>query len=273
MKNDLQLIKIGGGQDINWDFIAEDLKRLKKFIIIHGANHKITEISKKLGITEKKIISPSGFVSRYTDEKALDVFLMIYAGLVNKKLVALLQKYKINAVGLTGIDGRIWEGKRKNIIYSVENGKTKLINDSLTGNVEKINTNLLNLLVKNGFVPVLCPPAISFDNEIINVDNDRAAAVLTKSLKIKEMIMLLEAPGYCKDLKDPKSVVSKIPFKKLDRFIKIAQSGMKKKLLGVKEAMIGGVEKVYLGDGRVKNPISKILNGAGTLIFKESIYE
>lgn len=263
----MYIIKVGGGKDINWDFIAEDLKRQKKFIIIHGANYQIKVISQKLGVAEKKITSPSGFVSRYTDEATLDVFLMTYAGLINKKIVAKLQKYGINAVGLTGIDGRIWEGERKKIIYSVENGKTRLISDSLTGNVEKINTNLLILLIDNGFVPVLCPPAISFENEIINVDNDRAAAILANSLKIKEIIMLFEAPGFCLNLDDPKSLVKKIQADELDEYIEIATGGMKKKLLGVKEAMKGSVKRVYLGDGRIKYPIKNIKNGGGTVIY------
>lgn len=269
MNNSLTLIKIGGGQNINWDYIAQDLKNLKRFIIIHGANHKIAEISAKLGVTEKKIISPSGFSSRYTDAETLDVFLMTYAGLVNKKLVALLQKNHINAVGLTGIDGRLWEGKRKKNIYSVVNGKTRLISDSLTGNVEKINKALLKLLMQNDFVPVICPPAISFENEIINVDNDRAAAVLAKSMGIKEIIMLLEAPGFCIDINKPESVVRKIQYKELDGYIKIAKAGMKKKLLGIKEAMNGSVKKVFLGDGRIKNPVKKIYAGQCTLIYKE----
>ncbi len=268
MINNIILVKIGGGRDINWDFITEDLKQFKKLIIIHGANYKISETSKRFGIKEKKIISPSGYVSRYTDQETIDVFLMTYGGLVNKRLVAVLQKHGINAVGLTGIDGRIWEGRRKKIIYSVEGGKTKLINDSLTGNVEKINTKLLNLLIGRGYVPVLCPPAISFENEIINVDNDRAAAVLANSLGIKEIIMLFEAPGFCNELDDPNSLVKKIGFDHLDEYIKIAEGGMKKKLLGVKEAMKGSVEKVYLGDGREENPVQKIKNGAGTLIYK-----
>lgn len=268
MNNQLTLVKIGGGRDINWDYIAKDLKQFRKLVIIHGANYKIAEVAEKLGVPEKKIISPSGFTSRYTDKQTLDVFLMTYAGLVNKKLVATLQRYGINAVGLTGIDGRIWEGKRKKIIYGVEKGKTKLIKDSLTGNVQRVNIKILKLLLDNNFVPVLCPPAISFENEIINVDNDRAAAVLTQSLGIKEIIMLLEAPGFCLTVSSPKSLVRKIKFDQLDKYIKIAEGGMKKKLLGVKEAIKGGVERVYIGDGRVKNPIKNILNGKRTLIYK-----
>ncbi len=268
MNSKLTLIKIGGGRDINWDYIADELGQFKNLIIIHGANFKIAEISAKLGVPEKKIISPSGFESRFTDKETIDVFLMTYAGLVNKKLVVTLQKHGINAVGLSGIDGRIWEGKRKKIIYSQESGKTKLISDSLTGNVEKINKKLLNMLIKNHYVPVLCPPAISDENEIINVDNDRAAAQLAKSMGIKEIIMLFEAPGFCQNLSDPKSLVKKIKFDDLEEYIKIATFGMKKKLLGVKEAMNGSVQRVYLGDGRVKNPIQKIKNGVGTLIYK-----
>lgn len=268
MNNLLTLLKIGGGKNINWDFIGEDMGKTGKYIVIHGANHKIAEISKKIGIKEKKIVSPSGFTSRYTDKEALDVFLMTYAGLTNKKLVATFQRHGINAVGLSGVDGRIWEGRRKKILYSVEGAKTKLIRDSLTGNVEKINTELLNDLLRSDYTPVLCPPAISLENEIINVDNDRAAAVLADSLGIKEIIMLFEAPGFCMDLSDPKSLVKEIKFDELENFIKIASAGMKKKLLGIKEAMQGSVEKVYLGDGRIKNPIRNIRNGGGTLIYK-----
>lgn len=268
MRHQLFLVKIGGGKEINWNYIAADLKQFKRLVIIHGANHLIAETSRKLGMKERKIISPGGFTSRYTDKATLDVFLMTYAGLANKSLVAVLQKYGINAVGLTGIDGRLWEGKRKKIIYAVENGKTKMVTDSLTGNVERVNTGLINILLDNGFVPVICPPAISFGNEIINVDNDRAAAVLAKSLGIKEIFMLIEAPGYCSDLKIPGSLAEKISFSELDGYIKKSSGGMRKKLLGIKEAMGGSVEKVYIGDGRIRNPLKNILKGGGTLIYK-----
>src|SRR3989338_7626936 len=148
----MYILKVGGGKNINWDYIAEDLKSMKKeVIIVHGANAWMKEISQKLGVSEKIITSPSGHVSRYTDEKTMEILLMTYSGLMNKKIVASLQKYGINAIGLTGADGKLWQAKKKEIILSEEIGKVKTIRDSLTGNVVSVNTGLIKLLVNNGY--------------------------------------------------------------------------------------------------------------------------
>lgn len=264
------LIKIGGGKQINYDYISEDIasfiKNGNKVIVIHGASAKRDEIAKKLKIPTKTITSPSGVTSVYTDKKAIDVFLMAYPGLINKSIVAVMQKRGINAVGLSGIDGRLWEAKRKDIVYAVEKGKTKLIKDNLTGKVEKINSKLINLLIDNNFVPVVCPPAISYQNEIVNTDNDFAAAVMAKALMIKEIFVLFEAPGMLKNVDDPKSLIRKIKQENLENYFPFAAGRMKKKLIGAQKAFEYGVKKIYWGDGRVKHPIQNALKGKGTII-------
>lgn len=264
------LIKIGGGKNINWDYICEDIasiiKNGNKVIVVHGASAKRDEIAKDLGIPTKTITSPSGVSSVYTDKKAIDVFLMAYSGLVNKSIVAAMQKHGINAVGLSGIDGRLWEAKRKDVVYAVEKGRTKLIKDNLTGRVENINSKLINLLIDNSFVPVICPPAISFQNEIVNTDNDFASAVMAGVLGIKEMVVLFEAPGMLKDIKNEKSLISKIRITELDAYLKYAVGRMKKKLMSSQKAFELGVKKIYWGDGRVKHPIQNALKGKGTVI-------
>ncbi|MBI2641105.1 [LysW]-aminoadipate kinase [Candidatus Roizmanbacteria bacterium] len=263
------LIKVGGGKTINWDYIAQDLSELlkkEKVIVVHGASGIRDEIAKKLNAPTKTVVSPSGISSVYTDEKALDIFLMVYAGLVNKKIVALLQKYDVNAIGLSGVDGRLWEGKRKTNLYVQEKDKTKLTTDNLTGKVEKINASLILLLVKNEYVPVLCPPAISDENEIINTDNDFAIAIMAKAFGVKKIISLFEAPGMLKNPKDEKSLISKIKKEEIENYLKFAKGRMKKKLLGAKKALDYGVETTYWGDGRIKNPLKNALQGKGTVI-------
>ncbi|MBI4226258.1 [LysW]-aminoadipate kinase, partial [Candidatus Roizmanbacteria bacterium] len=239
------LIKVGGGKTINWDYIAEDLAKIIKkeqVIIVHGASGIRDEIAQKLGHPTKTVASPSGISSVYTDKKALDIFLMVYAGLVNKKIVATLQRYNINAVGLSGVDGKLWEGKRKANLYVQDNNKTKLITDNLTGKVEKINSKLISILIENKFVPVICPPAISYDNEIINTDNDFAIAVMIRALKIKKLISLFEAPGLLKDVSNEKSLVSQIKKSELDKMMTLAKGRMKKKLMGAIKAFENGIE-------------------------------
>ncbi|MBI2036514.1 [LysW]-aminoadipate kinase [Candidatus Microgenomates bacterium] len=261
------IVKVGGGKNLNWEGIAEDIKKLDEdVVIVHGANVFMSEISQKLGVLEKIITSPSGFTSRYTTPQVMDVLTMVYSGLVNKKIVAAFQKHGVNAVGLTGADGRLWLGKRKEIIYAKEGAKIKAIRDSLTGNVESVNAKLLGLLIKNGYTPVLTIPAITKEGELINVDNDRAVASMVKALKVKTVVMLFEAAGLLVDLKDESSRIPTIDKEKLDSFLEKAQGRIRKKLLGAKEAIIAGVKKVYFGDGRVKNPIKNALAGKGTVI-------
>lgn len=264
------LIKAGGGENINWDYICEDivslLKKGEKVIVIHGASATRDKIAKKLGIPTKTITSPSGVSSVYTDQKALEVLLMSYCGLVNKRIVGKMQKYGINAIGLSGIDGKVWQAKRKGIVYSVENGKTKLIKGNLSGRVEKVNSDLLNLLINNGYIPVICPPAISFENEIVNTDNDWASAVLCGALGIKKMVVLFEAPGMLKDINNPKSLVKNIKKEELEKYLEFAVGRMKKKILGARKAFSLGIKEIYWGDGRIKHPILNALEGSGTVI-------
>jgi acetylglutamate/LysW-gamma-L-alpha-aminoadipate kinase len=264
------LIKGGGGSQINWDYISEDIAELVKqdeqVILIHGASATRDKIAKKLGMPTRTITSPTGVSSVYTDESAVDVFLMAYCGLVNKRIVATLQKHGVNAIGLSGIDGRLLEAERKSVIYAVENGKTKLIKDNLTGKVEKVNTDLLQLMLKAGYVPVICPPAISFENEIVNTDNDMASAVIAQALKIKKMIVLFEAAGMLKNSDDEKSIIKTMEKEKISDFMQYAKGRMKKKLLGLQQAFDKGVEKVYFGDGRIPHPVLNALAGKGTVI-------
>lgn len=264
------LLKTGGGREINWEYIAPDVRELvgkgEQLVIVHGASTKRDEIAQQLNYPTRTITSPSGISSVYTDEKAIDIFLMVYAGLANKRIVATLQRHGVNAIGLSGVDGRLWQGKRKRVVYSVVDGKTKLITDSMTGKVEHINTELINLLLENNYVPVLCPPALSEDNEIINTDNDWATAVLAGELGAEKMVVLFEAPGMLKTFGDESSLIKKIDKSALHTFLSNAEGRMKKKILGAEEAFKRGLKKMYWSDGRINNPITKALQGAGTII-------
>lgn len=263
------LIKAGGGKGINWEGLCQDLVEIskkEKIVLVHGANARRDEIANKLAVPTKTVTSPSGISSVYTDEVAIDIFLMAYAGLVNKRIVAMLQKHKLNAVGLSGVDGRLWEAKNKKDILIKEGNKVKLLKGNLTGRVERINTGLINLLIDNGYLPVICPPALSHEDEILNTDSDLAAAVMAEALGITQIISLFEAPGLLKDPKDEQSVVAHIEKTEIDDFLKYAGKRMKKKVLGAKRAIEAGVETIYWGDGRREHPIQAALAGEGTII-------
>ncbi len=265
------IVKVGGGKTIRWDYICCNIASLlehgEKLVVVHGASEIRDELAKKMGFQTQTVTSPSGISSVYTDKKALEIFLMSYAGFANSTIVSKMQASGINAIGLSGIDGRLWEAKAKPNLMVQEEGKTRLIRDNMTGRVEKVNTSLIRLLLKNNYLPVISAPAISFDSQIVNTDNDWATAVMAGALGAKSVVYLFEAQGLMKDLHDSSSVISTIDKNKLDSFMKFAQGRMKKKVMGAQKALKLGVEKIYFGDGRIKNPIQSALEGKGTIIY------
>lgn len=120
---------------------------------------------------------------------------MVYCGKMNKGIVERLQRLGVNAVGLSGLDGRIFEGRHKDSVRIVEDGKTKILRGDHTGTVEKVNTGLIDLLLAGGYLPVLTPPASSYEGVAINVDGDRAAAALAVALKADALLLLSNVPG------------------------------------------------------------------------------
>ncbi len=261
------VIKVGGSEGINYNSFLQDLAKYEDYIVVHGGSSELNAISEKLGKPPVFVTSVSRFSSRYTDRETMEIFNMIYAGKMNKMLVENLQKLGINAVGLSGIDGRLIEGKKKRALKIVENGKKKILRGDLSGMIEKINTNLLKLLLTNSYVPVLTPPAISYESEAINVDGDRCAGQIAVSMKADTLIILSNVPGLLKDANDESSLVKTIKADQIDYHIEnYAKGRMKKKLLGAKEAIEGGVKSVILGDARSESPVSNAFNGQGTII-------
>ena len=118
------VVKIGGGEGINYDFICEDVAELikngEKVVIVHGGSFEANLISEKLGKPPRMVTSVSGYESRYTDRETLDILTMVYSGKKNKLIVEKFQKLGVNAVGLSGLDGRILEGKKKSTIKIID---------------------------------------------------------------------------------------------------------------------------------------------------------
>jgi acetylglutamate/LysW-gamma-L-alpha-aminoadipate kinase len=261
------ILKTGGGAGIDWDAIAQDLCALAEpCVVVHGANALMKEVSAKMGLTERFILSPSGHTSRYTDPQTLDVLIMVYAGLANKLIVANLARHGIPAVGLSGADGHLLLGKRKENILAVEGTKVKVVRDSATGKIETANASLLRLLLDAGYLPVVTVPVITERGELINVDNDRVTAVLARDLGADKVVMLFEAPGLLEDPAREDSRIPSLTHRELEVYLGKAEGRMKKKLLAAQEALSFGVRSIYFGDGRIAQPITRALKGEGTVI-------
>jgi acetylglutamate/LysW-gamma-L-alpha-aminoadipate kinase len=264
------VVKVGGGKELNVDAIVADIAELHRagrpLLLVHGGAETTNEIAEALGHPPEFVTSESGFVSRRTDRRTLEIFEMVYCGQLNKMWVEKLQTQGINAVGLSGLDGRIFEGTRKDTLRIRVNGKRMVLRDDWTGTVERINTDLLNLLLGAGYLPVLTPPAASDKGEAINVDGDRAAAMVAAAFNAEAFVILSNVPGLLRNFPDESSLIREIPRAKANEFMQYAEGRMKKKVMGAVEAIGEGVQRVIFADGRVESPISSALAGGGTQI-------
>ena len=264
------VVKVGGSEGIDLPAVCADVAALmregQQLVLVHGGSHRTNEVATALGHPPEFVTSLSGFTSRRTDRETLRIFEMVYCGEVNKGIVELLQAAGANAVGLSGLDGRLLEGNRKEAIKVLENGRRRVIRDDYTGTVQKVNVGLLRLLLDHGYLPVVTPPAISTESEAINVDGDRAAAMIAAALGADTLVILSNVPGLLREFPDESTLIREIPRARADEFMEHAQGRMRIKVLGAIEAIDQGVGRVIFRDARVPQPVHRALAGEGTVI-------
>lgn len=266
----LLVLKIGGTEGLDYVSVCEDAADLircgYRLVIIHGGSAEANSLGEAVGYPPRFISSPSGYTSRYTDRRTLEIFSMAVNGKVNTIMVEQLQSLGVNALGLSGLDGRLMEATRKAAIRSVENGKQKIVRDDFTGKINKINTSLLMSLLEAGYTPVVAPLAVSQAGEALNVDADRAAAMVAGALRAETLLLLTAVPGLMRNFPDESTLITKLKRAHLEEALDYAAGRMKKKVLGAGEALEGGVGQVIIADGRIAKPVTNALAGKGTSI-------
>jgi acetylglutamate/LysW-gamma-L-alpha-aminoadipate kinase len=261
------VIKIGGGAGVATENILGEIAcciaQGQQLVLLHGGSDLTNTLSQRLGHPVRMITSPSGQVSRYTDIETLGIYAMAVAGQLNTELVANLQRGGVNALGLTGVDGRLLLARRKAAVRSVTaEGRVQILREDYTGQIEQVNSTLLQQLLQADYTPVIAPLALSHDGERLNVDGDRAAAAVARALHAEALVLMTNVPGLLADPENTSTLISTIPAEHLDEYMKYAQGRMRKKLLGGQEALHGGVPRVHIGSGS----LLAVLNGAGTTI-------
>ena len=263
------VVKVGGGAGIDVDAVLSDVAQMwkdgQRVVLVHGVSDETNQLSEKLGIPPRFVTSVSGHTSRFTDEATLDAFAMA-SGKLNLRIVEKLQRLGANAVGLTGVDGRLLEGQRKDSVKAVVDGKKVMLRGDHTGTIETVNAHLLRLLLDGGYLPVVTVPSISTAGEAVNADADRAAAAVAGALQAESLLILSNVPGLLRDVNDIDSLISTIPRPELERYAEYAQGRFKKKMLGAAEAFEMGVREVVFATANVPEPVQAALAGGGTHI-------
>ncbi|QED36458.1 acetylglutamate kinase [Antarcticibacterium arcticum] len=239
----LKVVKIGGK-------LIEDEAKLSSFlkdfaalegpkILVHGGGNLATEIASRLGY-ETKIIDGR----RITDQNSLDVIVMTYGGLINKRIVAKLQGLHCNAIGLCGADGRS--------VISIKR-EIKEIDYGFVGDITEINIGFINSLLDEGITPVFSAISCTKEGELLNTNGDSVASEIAIAMSghyTTQLNFCFEKRGVLADAKDDSSVIPVLDRKDYESLKekKIIGEGMLPKLHNCFNALDKGVSNIYLGD-------------------------
>ena len=253
-------IKIGGSVVDNLHpSTIDDIKKVVEqegVILVHGGGKEVTKVTEQLGKEPKFVVSPSGIKSRYTDKETSEIFTMVMSGRINKTIVQMLQKNGINAIGLSGMDGKTIEANRKKkLMIMNEKGRKQVIDGGYTGKISNVNSDLIKTIMDKGYTPVISPIAISEESEFLNVDGDRAAANVAGYVKADKVLFITNVDGLLMEDK----LVEKLSLEEAKEIMPKIGFGMEKKILAATEALEMGVKEALIANGQRENPISSAM--------------
>jgi acetylglutamate/LysW-gamma-L-alpha-aminoadipate kinase len=260
----LVVVKVGGTLAGDVDAVSRDLAELvaqgTRPVVVHGGSADIAALTSRLGLPDRRLVSPDGMATRHTDEAALEAITLAMCGITKPRLVGALNAVGVAAVGLTGLDAGLIRARRKHTHRAVVDGRTVLVRNNHSGRVSRVNTELLRTLLTAGLVPVLSPPVLAEDGRPVNADADRVAAAVAGALGAETLILLTGAAGVLADPDDPGSTLTELSVEP-DALPAYAGGGMRMKLIAATEALHAGVGQVLIGDGRVRHPIRQAVSG------------
>nr|YP_009257609.1 acetylglutamate kinase [Coeloseira compressa]ANH09692.1 acetylglutamate kinase [Coeloseira compressa] len=242
------VIKYGGASMINNSLkmkVIEDIMFLHfigvKIVLVHGGGPTINTWLKKMNIEPK---FSNGV--RLTDFKTMEIVEMVLSGKINKQIVSLINQHKPCAIGLSGKDA--------NLVIASNFSDQK---DNYVGYVKHVNLTLLNLLLSQGYIPVISSVASDNSGKTYNINADSMSASIASSLRAKKLILLTDTPGIMHNINDPLSRLKSVSTLDIFNLKKnnIISGGMIPKVDACVYALKCGVQSVHIIDGRVKHSL------------------
>ncbi len=265
------VVKYGGSAMLDENLqlnVIKDVALLKLVgmqpIIVHGGGKEITKWLGLLGHESKFI---EGL--RFTDEQTMEVAEMVL-GKVNKNLVQLVEKLGVKAAGISGKDGSTFKVEKRTV-----NGQ----DIGFVGNIKEVNTDLINTLIDNNFIPIIAPIGLDDEYQNYNINADDAACAVATAIGAEKLAFLTDIEGVYADPKDKSSLISVLTLDKVDELLEsgFIGGGMLPKLKNCVDAVKNGVARVHILDGRIEHCLLLEFftnRGIGTAIIdKARIYD
>jgi len=265
------VIKYGGNAMVDDQLkngFARDVVLMKSVgmnpVIVHGGGPQIGDLLSRIG-------KESRFVNgmRVTDSETMDIVEMVLGGLVNKEIVNLINRNGGSAVGLTGKDGDLIHAKRMVFKQTApEMEAPEIIDIGHVGEIESIDTSVVDMLIQGNFIPVIAPIGVGKDGQSYNINADVVAGKMAEILVAEKLIILTNAAGL---LNAKGEILTGLSIADVDKLVGdgVIHSGMLPKIRAALDAVNSGVKNAHIIDGRVEHAVLLEIftdQGVGTLI-------
>ena len=269
------VIKYGGAamvdnnlkQDIIKDFILLRYIGIN-VVVVHGGGPEITSFLQKIG---KETTFVNGL--RVTDKETMDAVQMSLVGKTNQDVVSMINHFGGKAVGLSGADSNIIQARKKMMetVLDPETKKEKNIDLGFVGDIERIDSSLVNLLNQNGYIPVIAPIGVGIDGEHYNINADEVASEVAVSLKADKLIMVTDVDGIYENPSNPATKIESLTIHRAKQMIEKGEisGGMIPKVRACINGISNGVKRTHIVDGRQKHSILLEIftdHGIGTMV-------
>jgi len=275
-KNKTFVVKIGGeiaDDEATLHSFCEEVALLSQVgihvVMVHGGGKQATQLSKQLGIEPQMVQG-----RRITDEKTLDVVMMVFAGTINTEIIAALREYGAEPVGISGVDGGIINAvKRPPMkIKNEKTGQEEVVDFGHVGDIQSIDPKLLETLLAADFVPVMASLGGDDAGNILNINADTVAAEIASALKAEKLILVTDVDGI---LRDDKSLISRATPQEIADLKKsgVIRGGMMVKADSAVEALKDGVQSVHIISGKKQSTLLAEVfteTGSGTMIHRNN---
>jgi len=269
------VIKYGGHAMINDDLkqaVIKDVILMKLIginpVIVHGGGPEITDMLNRLNI-------PSQFVAgcRVTDAATMEIVEMVLVGKINKEIVARINRHGGKAVGLSGKDANLIEAVRKMGRSVDSEGRETLQDIGLVGDVKKINPEIIQTVINEGYIPVVAPVGVGEEGESYNINADYVAGEIAAALNADKLILLTDVEGIFEDYNNRDTLISELRLGEVQERIAggVISGGMIPKVECCVRALRGGVKTTHILDGRIPHSILLEIftdKGIGTMVVK-----
>ncbi|MBI3548864.1 MAG: acetylglutamate kinase [Elusimicrobia bacterium] len=277
-KGKIFVVKVGGrivGKRDSLDSLIEDVSLLQqvgvKIVLVHGGGPQATEMSRKLGV-EPQIVNGR----RVTDEKALEVAKMVYAGALNIDILSSFRAHHTAAVGLSGVDAGLITARRrpKTWVQPVGEAEGREVDFGFVGDIVKVDPRSVEHLLEGGMIPVISCLGADAEGAILNINADSVAEAVARALRAEKLVVVTDTEGVLKDVNNPGSLVSYTDVEEIEKFKQEGKltGGMLPKVDACLSALKGGVRRTHIINGLKPEALLREIftnSGCGTMIVEK----